>query len=275
MKKVLALILLLCVCVGLFACSNEKTSQATAPTEPIETIDERPLLIDSDNGAKAQMNVGKGTTVHGVVTNIGTSYCTIRLIVPKNASVYVEMPMEQLAKLNNNTFVSIEGVVSAFNANGNGKYTIRGEKILGIEEMDTWVKDHITKNYNVYCLFDSSNYAYYAVFHEYDIELLYAYAKLGGDLYRINNNTKLKEYLTGEWHNSLDASPLTSCEFGESGHFSLGGAKMGRIGGEWSVEDGRLYVETSHSYLQDFSGPVYVLSNDIFIYEGILFARKK
>ena len=145
MKKVLTIILLLCVCVGLFACSNEKAPQTT---EPIEIIGERPLLNDSDNGAKAQMNIGKGTTIHGVVTYIGASSCTMRLIVPKNTLVYIEMPIEQLAKLNKNTFTSIEGIVSAFNANGDGKYTIRGERILSYEEMDTWVKDEITKFYN-------------------------------------------------------------------------------------------------------------------------------
>lgn len=278
MKKVLALILLLCVCIGLCACANEESPETTEPTVPIETIDERPLLNDSDNGAKAQMNVGKGTTIHGVVTYIGTSSCTIRLIVPKNTLVYVEMPMEQLAKLNKNSFISIEGIVSAFNANGDGKYTIRGERILSYAEMDIWVKDHITKYYNMNCLFSGSLDSYYAARNEFDIELLYTYAELSGDLYKINDNTKLKEYLMGEWRCAFDKSPLGICEFKEfkgSGRYSLTGTYMGSISGSWSVKNGRLDMETTDIHMEDYSGTVYVLSDDIFIFEGILFARNK
>lgn len=276
MKRILALFLLLCVCIGLCACANEESPETTEPTVPIETIDERPLLNDSENGAKAQMNVGKGTTIHGVVTNIGTSSCIIRLIVPKYTSVYVEMPLDQLAKLSNNTFISIEGVVSAFNANGDGKYTIRGERILSYEEMDTWVKDHITKYYNFNCLFDKSNYAFIGALDEFDIGLLYTYAELSGDLYRINDNTKLKEYLVGDWHCGTDIkNVLSDCEFRDAGGYYLDWGQGSSGSGKWTVENGRLDMDTQSIYIEDISGPVYVLSDDIFILEGILFARKK
>lgn len=276
MKRIIALLVTLLLCISLFACASETSTQTAEPTEPIETIDERPLLNDSDNGARAQMNVGKSTTIHGVVTNIGTSSCMIRLILPKNTSVYVEMPIEQLAKLNNNTFISIEGIVSAFNANGNGKYTIRAEKILSIEEMDTWVKERITDQYNLNCLYDSSLNAYYGILDEFDIDLLYAYAELSGDMYRLNDNTKLAEYLLGNWHGGYDKkNHLAVCNFYESGYYSISGTTNGSISGDWSVKNGRLYMETESLYMQDISAPVYVLSNDIFIYEGILFARKK
>lgn len=276
MKRILALFLLLCVCIGLCACANEESPETTEPTVPIETIDERPLLNDSDNGAKAQMNVGKGTTIHGVVTYIGTSSCTIQLIVPKNTLVYVEMPMDQLAKLSKNTFISIEGIVSAFNANGDGKYTIRGEKILSYEEMDTWVKERITQQYNFNCLFDKSNYAFIGVLDEFDIGLLYTYAELSGDMFRIRDDTKMKEYLVGDWHCGTNIkNVLSDCKFGNTGGYYLDWGQGSSGSGKWTVKNGRLDMDTTSIYIEDISGPVYVLSDDIFILEGILFARKK
>lgn len=273
MKRILAFILLLCVCIGLFACASEKTTETTEPTEPtepIETIYERTLLNDSDNGARAQMNVGKGTTIHGIVIDIGVSSCMIQLISPKDTSVYVEMPMEQLAKLNENTFISIEGIVSAFDANGDEKYTINAEKILDIEEMNFWVKDEITVFYNMNCLFsESSDVPYIATLDEFDIDLLYAYAELSGDTYRINDDTKLKEYLIGKWHSDFDWNKLhTNCRFGENGYYYLSGAYGQSEDGEWNVEKGKLHTE-------DHYGPVYVLSDDIFLYENKLYTRQK
>jgi len=275
MKKTITILLAICLCIAMCACTSEKspdTTEHTESTAPIETIDERPLLNDTDNGARAQMNIGKGTTIHGVVTEIGTTSCMIRLILPKHTSVYVEMPVEQLAKLNNNTFISIEGIVSDFNANGDGKYTIRGEKILSIEEMDTWVKARIANQYNFNCeIGGDSLTAFFGICDDYDIDLLYTYAKLSGDMYRINSDTELEEYLIGNWHCDYDKeNPLMSCHFLEIGSFSL----LWSQSGYWSVEDGELHMRTPSSK-EVLSGPVYVFSNDIFICDGILFAKDK
>lgn len=276
MKRILAFPLMLCVCFTLFACTSEKAIETTAPTEPIETIDERPLINDSENGAKAQMNVGKGTTLHGVVTSIGDSYCTFRLILPKHTLVYVEMPLEELAKLEKNTFISIEGIVSSFNAKGDGRYTIRGEKILPIEEMDTWVGERITDHYNVNCLFSASQYAFIGLLDEFDIELLSAYAELSGDMFRIRDDAKLKEYLIGEWHCGTDISHvLAYCEFYDSGRYYQTWRQGSSGSGQWTVKNGKIDMDTHDLSLDDMSGPIYVISEDIFILEGVLFTRKK
>ena len=267
MKRILAFIMLLCLCIGLCACADEKSTETTDPTEPIETIDERPLLKDSDNGARAQMNIGKGTTIHGVITDIGTSSCTIQLILPKNTFVHVEMPTEQLAELNKNTFIAIEGVVTSFNANGDKKYTIRAKNILDIEEMDTWVKKRITDQYNFNCVLELSRYAYAGILDEFDIELLYVYAKLSGDLYRINDDDKLKEYLVGDWHSGIVDNHFVDCYLYESGRYSTYKVTTGYNSGEWEVRDG-LFIADGDAEI------VYVLSDNLFLYAGVLFARQ-
>jgi hypothetical protein len=282
MKKVVAVILTLCVLLSLCACSaNQNAAETTEPTEPIETINERPLLNDSDNAARAQMNVGKGTIIHGIITDIGTSFCSVRLIFPKNALVYVEMPIEQLAELNANTFISIEGVVSAFDANGNGKYTIRAKQILDAEEMDAWIKQKITAFYNYN---GASSSTYSSILGEFDLELLSVYAEISGDMFRINDDAKLSEYLVGEWIYGIHPNywfDSQYCNFRESGTYVTTYRNGPTKYRDWSVDNGCLttpketnyggmYVgEVEHSY------PVYVFGDDIFIYDSTLYIRDK
>ena len=128
MKKKLSLVLTLVFCFSLCDCggnTEEKasvdTTEATETAEQVvETISVNDLLSDTSNGAKAQLNVGKETTIYGRISSIGSDSCSVSLIQPKNTSVSVEMPIEQLAKLKVGQYVAIQGKVKSFGT----RYTI-------------------------------------------------------------------------------------------------------------------------------------------------------
>ena len=113
-KKGIALLLLACVLLGLCACGNDNgnNNQSTQKDPiPVETIPLSDLFLDLDNGAKAQMNVGKATLVYGEVRNISSTSCTIDLFKPKDGCVSVEMSVEQLAS---SCFVSSSKIKKIF-----------------------------------------------------------------------------------------------------------------------------------------------------------------
>lgn len=270
MKKTLSLLLVVVLCFSLCACGSKSADEATTvTTEPLETIGERPLLVDSDNAAKAQLNVGKATTIHGVVTDIGVSACTIKMIYPQNATVYVEMPIEQLAELSKNLFVSIEGVVSSFNALGDNKYVITATQRLGSDEMDNWIKKTIAGYYN----FNGGGSSVYdGLLGDFDMSLINAYAKISGDVFKLTDDAQLKEYLIGEW--VYGTSPdfwfiHKYCTYNENGRYITTYQNGPTDYGDWTVSDGTLKSITGYTM------SVYVLCDGVFIHDDLLYVKTK
>lgn len=280
MKKTLSLILALTLCICFCACGDRISEEETEPTTPIETVSAEALFSDTDNGAKAQLNVGKMTMIYGQVWRIDSSSCTIRLIKPINRAVYVEMPIEVLASLNIDQFVVISGLVSAYNPSHVALYTITATELSDIELMD----EYICSGIDMLCgLYDSNgaDYVHYYIGKTYDIDLLCDYVSSRGSEFKINDNAQLKNYLTGKWVYSqayIGGPDEFTCEYKSDGTYvwnyqtqSYGTHKWydQTQHGDWSVNEG---------VLESFRGKnktVYVLCNDVFIQQGDLHVRIK
>ena len=270
MKRILAVVMILCVLMSLCACGSKSADETTtATTEPLETISERPLLLDSDNAAKAQLNVGKATTIHGVITDIGVSACTIKMIYPKNATVYVEMPIEQLAELSKSLFISVEGVVSSFNALGDNKYVITATQKLGSDEMDNWIKKTISGYYNYN---GGGSTVYNGLLNDFDVSLIYAYAEISGDVFKLTDDAQLKEYLIGEWVNGTSPNFWfinKYCTYNENGRYVTTYQNGPTEYGDWTVSNGRL------TSISGYAMSVYVLCDGVFIHDDLLYVKTK
>ena len=278
MKKALSLLLALVVCLSLCACGEE-----AQPTEPIETVSINSMFSDTDNGAKAQLNVGKVTTVYGQVSAISSSACTVQLVYPKGASVSVEMPIEQLAEMEKNQFVAIEGMVASYNPSMSQKYTISATDVLALEEMDAYIRKTVTDVHAYRVLIEYTGEANAAMTHSalmssLDVNLIDNYVHARGDAFKLTDDAEFKQYLVGKWVYSISYGGIKteSCEYNKDGtylwKYQRQNSYTGKIydeqqKGTWSVNKGDLTsFRGSDTY-------VYVLCDDVFLQMGQLHVR--
>ena len=131
MKKLIALVLTIIVCFSLASCSS------AAPAEIVE-ID---TLLDAlDNQAKAELNIGKATTMFVKVTKIASDHCVVaHLFNSKSSKVYIEK--EILAELDKDQYAAIYGVVeSVENENDTSfRYVFRNGRIEDTALVDEYV----------------------------------------------------------------------------------------------------------------------------------------
>ena len=275
MKKALSLLLALVLCLSLCACSIEDDKA----TEPVETISMKSLLSDTDNGAKAQLNVGKATTIYGQITTIDTSACKVKLF-PKG-SVSVEMPIEELAELNPNQFIVLEGIVKSYNSSSSPNYTITATELLDLEVMDSYIKEEIALTVSQresYAFIGDTNAGILlaSLQEQYNINFLEDYVYSRGDAFLITDDNALKEYLIGNWvyyqnFGGLETLTLeykaddTSVWYYKNNYDSTVDQCQ-----DWSVSYGA--VDSIWSYPKD----VYVLHEEVFlIYDFDLYVKVK
>jgi len=277
MKKALSLILALVMCLSLCACGGNNETK-----EPIESVSSNELFNDTDNGAKAELNVGKGTTIYGKITNISSSSCAVALIYPKGSFVSLEMPIEQLAELNPNQFIAAEGIVTSYNSSNSQKYTITATSMLDLTEMDAYIKKTITDlhAFRVFIEFSGDTNAgmIHGSLHDVaNISLINEYVHSRDDVFMLTDDAKLREYLIGSWVYSQSYGGLKteSCEYKEDGTYLWKYQSQSYTGkvydkeqdGDWSVKNGDL---TSFRGEDTY---IYVLCDDVFLQMGQLHIR--
>ena len=77
----------------------------------------------------------------------------------------------------------------------------------------------------------------------------------------------MKEYLVGDWHSGIVDNHFVDCYLYESGWYSTYKVTTGYNSGKWEVRDG-LFIADGDAEI------VYVLSDNLFLYAGVLFARQ-
>lgn len=258
MKKYVAFILALVLCLPLCACA------AVEDNEPTETISMEELLSDMKNEAKAQLDVGKSVAIYGQIRKVYSDYCVVELIVPNDgytATFNVAMELELLAKLESQQFIAVQGIVSESNSSG---YTITATKMLDWESMDSYIKEKANSNaYSIDKVYDSLN-----------ISLVYNYIQTRGDIFMLKDDATLKEYLIGTW---VVSGYGETCEFREDGKYLwkyIGTTSSGKQvdkeqESSWSVKDGDLQAFRAYGNTN-----VYILCDDVFIQMGTVNVRK-
>lgn len=261
MKRALSLLLALVLCLSLCACGGKNQQN-----EPVETISIDSLLSDMDNGAKAQLNVGKATTIYGQISSVGSSSCTVQLIKPKGSSVFVEMPIEQLAELNKDQFIAVNGIITSCAI----KYTITATETLDLELMDSYIREEITKTSAMRSLIefsgDTNAGMFHSMFHDYyNVSILEDYVYSRGKEFLITDDTALKEYLIGNWvyyqnFGGLDTLTLEYKNDGTSVWYYKNNfdSKVDQCD-DWSVSNG--VIDSIWQYPEK----VYVLNDDVFL----------
>ena len=261
MKKALSLILALVLSMSLCACSGDNNESK----EPVETISIESLLNDTNNGAKAELNVGKGTTIYGKITNISSSDCTVALIYPKGSVVSLEMPIEQLAELKPNQFIAVDGIVASYNS----KYTITATTLLDLELMDSYIKEKIATTVSAREFIDFSGDTNAGMLlasfqSQYNIDILEDYVFSRGKAFMITDDTQLEDYLIGNWvyFQSFNGLNTLTLEYKTDGtsvwHYGEIGDKHEQHD-DWSVKNGK--VDSIWRSPEN----VYVLNEDVFL----------
>ena len=310
MRKVVSLVLALIMCLGLCACGGEddnKTQVNDKDTEAqVETITISELIEDRDNGARAQLNVGKKTTVFGEVINITRDYCVVKLFVSSRCSIFkVILPIEILANLESKQVVLIDAIVDAVdNENGetlvrnedgeiSNTYILKADDIADESQMEDYIRDKIELIDKEYAdetvdkdYFDYSEY--FEKFTDYfNVSHLSSAVEYSGG-FDIYEDDELREYLLGTWV-EISSSDLGQGNrrvvefwywFGEDGTcretkevYYTGYPNENndrrieyRENGEWSIDETKVKA-------LGFSGKVHVLTENAFVCGGDLYVR--
>jgi len=294
MKRTLSLILALVMCLGLYACGNNGTTkitetnefQTTEPPKKIETVSMKSLINDLGNGARAQLNVGKSTTVIGKVAEVTSEFCAVQFFDSPRYIFKVILPLEVLAELYSGKFVAITAIVDSVDTGerdilintsenlgkvkGNNTYFLKGDAISDSELISTYISDKIALINNNYT--DAESY-YNRITNCLDLDLLksYLYGSDGKSFCTLKDD-ELKNYLTGEWlydtgfySNTYDFKNIELKDDGTymwQQHIAATPKEL-----NWSVDETKLVGYRD--------GSVYILSEDAFICSGYLYVRVK
>lgn len=263
MRRTLSLFLAIILCLVMCACGKKPEDQ-----EQLETVSVTTLFENLDNGARAQLNVGKGTTIYGKINIIASSCCSVQLIKPAGGFVMVEMPIEELAQLKPDEFIAIYGEVISYNFSNWGKYTIKALEKLDFAAMDAYIRSEFETD-----LSKSAN----LIEENYRIDVLADYLEFRGAEFELQTDAELGSYLIGKW-SRIPGDYKETIEFKSdktyTWHFryeDYGGKEYERDqNGDWSISDVELVCE-----IAGYSGePVFVLTENAFVWSDRVHIRK-
>ena len=178
MKKIVALISILVMCLSFTACG----SKTEVEIEP-EMISVSNLLSDLDNLARAEQNVGKATHLFGTIDSIGTEAFTLKhIFIGKSFSI--PMSSAVLAQLNKGDYIAIYAVVDEIN---NGNFKFKNCKQVEMELMDEYVVNAVS-TYSTEVLIKT---------HSGAIE---DYVVSRGDTFKMTNDDEIASYILGKWY---------------------------------------------------------------------------
>ena len=281
MKKLITLILISIVCFSLMSCSS------AAPPEFVE-ID---TLLDAlDNQAKAELNIGKATTLFVKVTVIASDHCVVaHLFNSESSKVYMEK--EILAELDKDQYAAIYGVVESVASNENNTSFHYVFKDGRIEDM-ALVDEYVAKmNYG----FTSHNND-----HIYERKtFLIDYVNARGEALALDEN-EIREYIIGTWERKIKqaftdyfgeitfyGTHTPEITFFEDGTYSIetydnNTSTSDFYSGNYEIEDGAWFIEGDRvkidcfSYVSLLGERIYKISENVFIYgDEYIFIRRK
>lgn len=278
-KATLFLCLVLSFSLCLLACSKDSSS---APIEIVEVgIDT--ILADIDNQARAEMNIGKATTMFVKISSIKSDHCTVsHAFVNQSSDVY--MDKSTLAKLNKDQFVAIYGVVDCVKSNESGTsfhYVFKNGQLEDMKMFDKYVasKNHASRYGSNDTIFGRASF-----FKSYISE---RYSAL-----RVPKE-ELTDFLVGTWERNVRqyfsrhdfyGTHTPEITFHSDGTYTIQTmsdrtSQMDFLSGEYDLSNGTWAIENQGIILDgnlsfgDYAWPVYKISDDVFIYHDIVFIR--
>ncbi len=268
--RLVRLLSLLCALLLLTSCGTKVEDKKSDVV--VETIEFSQLMEDLENGAKAELNVGKATAVCGRIDYIESDYCRISLIYPLGKIADVILPIEVLAELKKEQFIFVSATVEnvgCHNATGSSyTYTFKADKLEDLSLMDEYIKESISSTY--YPLMTEE------LDEIFSVKLLASYAESRGDVFLIKDDTELKNYLIGKWE--YDTSRYESnddVEFREDGKYHweyLGYTVLG-----WHDDEQTSDWTVSNGFLDSFIGydpqKVFALTSSVFIIQDAFFTK--
>ena len=274
MKRIVFL-LVLCLC--LCAC-GEKQAKETTPPEVIGIND---LLADLGNQAKAEMHIGKATTLFVKINTVYSDHCTVsHQFRSGTADVYMEQ--ELLAQLTSGQFAAIDCIVDRVDVNADGasfRYIFKDGQMADMTLFDEYV---------AYMNFGASYLGNDHIYDKTDLLKEYAYFR-GGTL--IIPGDELESYLLGTWErrinqrfptfkfNGIHTPELTFYADGTYDTQSMGNDttesefRTGQYDtevGTWTIQNGYLKLT---GCLSSYGGPVYRISDNVFLMDGDIYIR--
>lgn len=281
MKKWISLGLAVILCLFCTACGNS----GVKVVQPPEEVEIDTLLSHLDNQAKAQLNVGKATTMFVTIETVYSDYCVVSHQFRSGRSdVYMET--ELLAQLDKGQYAALYGVVDSVTANGNSfRYVFKDGRVEDMALFDAYVAK---KNYG--SLSGNNDY----IFDREDF--LKNYVKTRGGALRLDGN-EIKAYLPGKWErrinqrfsyygdDSFTGTHTPEITFYADGtytseHFEnntsradfMSGRYDEPVTGNWEIDGDFLKL---HGYMNASNGnSVHKISENVFIYDGEIFVRR-
>ena len=258
MKKLLLILLALTMCVSMCSCggsqketSNDTEQSKTVPS--IETISIGSLLDALDNQAKAEINIGKKTTMFVSVKNIYSDYCEVWHVVEKQTSK-VYMAKETLAKLRKGEFLAISAIVDRVESDVTVfSYNFKDGEIQDITLFDDYVRKAISY----------SSASYFVARHS---DFIAKYVISRRATFMMDNDIEISKFITGAWNygfSNEDYISLTSkCTFYSNGTVEWESEDQTHTN-KWSVTGGQL-----DSFIAYGSGHVYKVTDDVFVFSN-------
>lgn len=281
MKKLITLLLTLSVCFACIGCEGAAVNQKIAEEIDIET-----LLKDLDNQAKAELNIGKATTMFVKIETVYSDYCTVsHQLCGGSSDIYMEK--ELLTQFKKGEYATLYGIVESVAVNGNGTsfhYVFKDGRTEDMALFDAYVAQmhfgSISGN-NDY-IYDRGAFLKDYASHRWETLSL--------------NKDEITPFLVGTWERRIEQhfssykgsfyGPHTpEITFYADGtyvtqYFDNDTSKSDFIGGDYKQAEGTWVIEDNSIKLDGFidsslnlAHSVYRISENVFIWDGEIFVR--
>lgn len=282
MKKVIALGLVLILCFACVGCGGTAGDHAQSP----EQIGINTLLADLDNQAKAEMNIGKATTMFVKIETIFSDHCVVYHLM-RGGSSDVYMETEQLAQLEKGEFAALYGVVQSVATNEGGtsfRYVFKDGRPEDMALFDAYVAQ---MNYG-----SSSGDNDYIFDRE---DFLKSYASTRWEALSLDGE-EIKTFLLGTWERRIDqyfssyndsftgthtpeitfyadGTYVTQCYNNDTSRSDFIFGEYKQADGTWVIEQNSLKLDGYIDSSLDLAHSVYKISENVFIWDGEIFIR--
>ena len=268
--------------ISICACNCKETSTGQSDdVTPVEIVDIDTLYDALGNQARAELNIGKKTTMFVSVDAIYSDFCKVKDVLKavlydgKDYYADVYLPKETLIGLEKGTYITITGIVDSVGelySFGYG-YTFKDAYIDDMALFD----EHVRQEFST---FDSNE-----VVFDNSVFLIY-YVKKRPDAF-ILTEEKIKDYLMGEWefertaqhyyngalaYTSTHTAEITFELDGKYKYQSTSYPGVKNTIGEWYIADNEVYIKL-FDYIGNVTCPVYKVTENIFIYKDKVFAK--